>query len=100
MPEQPAPCPFCAILPVSKCPTHARENYRCRYCRAPLTPDGFCTECGALFDLDNPLVRCYEEQREARDYLADGGGDVRGAKQAVDDWIMEEAPISDLEAPA
>lgn len=57
-----APCPFCALLPVSKCPAHARENYRCRYCRAPLTPDGFCTACGALHDYENPLVRCYEEQ--------------------------------------
>ena len=48
------PCAFCTQLTPSKCPAHAKENYRCQHCGVPLTPDGHCPECGALFDWENP----------------------------------------------
>lgn len=42
-------------------------------------------------DVRAQLDGCRREQREAREYLDGPGDDKRGAKQAVDDWTMEEA---------
>lgn len=46
------------------------------------------------------LARCLKEQAEAKAYLDAGGEDKRGAMQAIEDWLMEEAIVrGDLRAP-